>query len=345
MPSTTPDSLATWVAANHTVAAERVDGTTWVGTGKGTDDLMGWSAGGTGIRTLLVPLMVREQAVGVLHLLHLAPFGLDRSRERFLCALSYYAALGVLRLRLAAEAERAEAFRQADALKTALIATVSHDLRTPLTTIKALARGLAEQGQPQAASIEAEADRLNRFVTDLLDLSRIAANAVPLELAINAADDLVGVALQRVHGAMNGRTIRVVRDGQGPLFGMFDLVQSSRVLVNLLENALKYAGSAAEPVELRVERLGATLRFVVADRGPGVPRGESELIFQSFYRPAASPPDVGGAGLGLAIARGLATAQNGTVRFEPRPGGGSIFTFEIPAADPPSLDPEIAPAS
>jgi two-component system sensor histidine kinase KdpD len=241
--------------------------------------------------------------------------------------------------RLAGEAERAEVFRQADALKTALIATVSHDLRTPLTTIKALARGLAERGHAEAASIEEEADRLNRFVADLLDLSRIAANAVPLQLEINDAGDLVGTALRRVRGAMNGREIAVIRDPAVPLFGTFDLVQSLRVLVNLLENALRYAPSG-QPIELRVERHRDRLRFTVADRGPGVPPGEAELIFQPFYRPAGATPDVGGAGLGLAIARGLAAAQHGTVCYVPRDGGGSLFTFEVPAADPPVLDRE-----
>ena len=241
--------------------------------------------------------------------------------------------------RLAAQAERGEAFRQADALKTALIATVSHDLRTPLTTIKALARGLAERGHAEAASIEEEADRLNRFVADLLDLSRIAGNAVPLQLEINDAGDLVGAALRRVHGTMNGRTITVIRDPHSPLFGLFDFVQSLRVLVNLLENALRYA-PPTEPIELRVRRDGDRLRFTVADRGPGVPHAEAALIFQPFYRPPGSAPDVGAAGLGLAIARGLATAQQGAVHYEPRPGGGSMFTFEVPAADPPRLERE-----
>lgn len=242
--------------------------------------------------------------------------------------------------RLAGEAERAEVFRKADALKTALIATVSHDLRTPLTTIKALARDLAERGHAEAASIEEEADRLNRFVADLLDLSRIAANAVPLQLEINDAGDLVGAALRRVRGAMNGREVTVLRDSGGPMFGTFDFVQSLRVLVNLLENALRYAPSR-QAIEIRVERHRDRLRFTVADRGPGVPPGDADLIFQPFYRPAGSTPDVGAAGLGLAIARGLAAAQHGAVSYEPRDGGGSLFTFEVPAADPPALDREV----
>jgi two-component system, OmpR family, sensor histidine kinase KdpD len=332
-----PQSLGAWVVANRAIAAEQADGTTWVGATSQPDDSAGWLPHGGEIRTLLVPLTVRSRAVGVLRISDGEPFTLDPSREQFLSALSYYAALGVERVRLVAESERAEAFRQADALKTALIATVSHDLRTPLTTIKALAHELAERGQVEAASIEEEADRLNRFVADLLDLSRIAANALPLHVELNDAADLVGTAMQRLRGTLGGRQIQVVHEPAGAmLFGTFDFVQSLRVLVNLIENAIKYS-PAPDPVELRVHREGDRLCFVVIDRGPGVPRGEADLIFQPFYRPAGSPPDVGGAGLGLAIARGLAVAQHGTVRYEPRAGGGSVFTFELPAADAPAL--------
>src|SRR6185295_3375501 len=113
-------------------------------------------------------------------------------------ALSYYAALGVERVQLVAEAERAEAFRQADALKSALIAGVSHDLRTPLTTIKALAHPLGESGSPDALLLEEAADRLNRLVADLLDLSRLNAGAMPMRAEINAAEDLVGAAARQV---------------------------------------------------------------------------------------------------------------------------------------------------
>jgi two-component system sensor histidine kinase KdpD len=333
-----PGSLASWVAKNRTMAAERPDGTTWVGSVDHPEDLMSWSSGGTSVRTLFVPLSVRNRAVGVLRIADAEPFTLDPNRGQFLSALSFYAALGVERVRLVAESERAEAFRQADALKTALIATVSHDLRTPLTTIKALAHDLAERGEPGAASIEEEADRLNRFVADLLDLSRIAANAIPLKLELNEAGDLVGAALRRISGTLDGRTIRVVREQpEHLLYGTFDYVQSLRVLVNLLENALKYS-SPSEQIELHVRRDAGRLRFTVADRGPGVPLGDVDLIFQPFYRRAGSVPDVGGAGLGLAIARGLAVAQHGTVHYEAREGAGSLFIFEIPAADAPAID-------
>ena len=113
-------------------------------------------------------------------------------------------------------------------------------------------------------------------------------------------------------------------------------MQSVRVLVNLIENALKYSPAGA-PVELEVSRRDDRLVLEVRDRGPGVPAGEETLIYEPFYRPAGTRPDVGGAGLGLAIARGLAETQGGTVRYAPREGGGSVFTFELPAAEAPEL--------
>jgi two-component system sensor histidine kinase KdpD len=246
--------------------------------------------------------------------------------------------LGAERARLMGEAERAEAFRQADALKTALIATVSHDLRTPLTTIKALAHRLAEAGDEDALSIEEESDRLNRFVTDMLDLSRLSAGTLPLKLELNAVDELIASAVDRARGTLGGRDVRVVRAADevrdAPiLFGTFDLVQSIHVLVNLLENAAKYSPPGAA-LELLVSRDGDRIRIAVADRGPGIAAEERARIFEPFYRPSGAPPDAGSAGLGLAIARGLAEAQHGALRYAPRDGGGSLFTLELPAADP-----------
>ena len=236
--------------------------------------------------------------------------------------------------RLSAEAARARSLAETDRLKDALIAAVSHDLRTPLTTIKALAHDLAEHGDERAVIIEEEADRLNRLVADLLDLSRLNAGALPVTLEIVAAEDLLGAALQRVSGSIGERGVRASLDPREPLLlGRMDFVQSLRVLVNLVENAHKYG--AGEPVDVSAAREGDRLVFRVADRGPGVPEDERERIFQPFYRRPGTSPDVGGAGLGLSISRRLAEAQGGTLTVEARPGGGSTFVFDLPAADLP----------
>jgi len=329
--------LAAWVAARGLPAVLRGDFTSGIGSAGWEEQSDPWLSQGD-LRVLLVPLSARGQSVGVLRIENSTHIEIKTGQREFLRALSYYAALGVERVRLVAAAERAEAFRQADELKNALIATVSHDLRTPLTSIKALAHRLAAGGEADARSIEEEADRLARFVGDLLDLSRIAAHAIPVRVELNAAEELMDGTRQRLAGVLGNRELRVLVDPGAPLLlGRFDLAQSVRVLVNLIENALKYS-PAGYPVEVWIRREGSRLLFTVMDRGPGIPPGEETLIYEPFYRPAGTQADVGGAGLGLAIARGLAEAQGGTVRYARREGGGSTFTFEIPAAETPELD-------
>jgi two-component system sensor histidine kinase KdpD len=324
--------MVEWVAESGRAVVERTDGGTRTAAdepahGNITDvDL-------TNARTLLLPLRVHEHTVGVLRLAHEDALPLDAPRRRFLQALSYYAALGVERVSLVAGAENAEALRRADEMKNALLASVSHDLRTPLTTITALAHDIAKDGDDRALTIQEEANRLNRLVADLLDMSRLAGGALSVATEIEAADDLVGAALQRVSGALNGHELKVTIDPENPLLlGRFDFVHSLRILVNLVENALKYS-PASSTVELSVQRAGDSLEFIVADRGPGVSPEERERIFEPFYRPPTSPPDTGGSGLGLSIAHRLATAQGGSVRYEPREDGGSLFILRLPAAD------------
>jgi K+-sensing histidine kinase KdpD len=246
------------------------------------------------------------------------------------------------RVRLVAAAEHAEALREADRLKDALLASVSHDLRTPLTTIKALAHdiatapraeGGAAAGDERGAVIEQQCDRLNHMVADLLDLSRLNAGGLPIERQLNAAEDLVGAAIQQVSGAADGRELRTSLAWLEPMpVGSFDFVHSLRILVNLIENALKYSPADA-PIDIGVTTDGDMLAISVADRGQGVPAAERERIFEPFYRPSGASPDAGGAGLGLAIARRLAQAQDGTLTYADRPGGGSVFTLRLPAAD------------
>ena len=230
-------------------------------------------------------------------------------------------------------AEHADALREAAKLKDAVVASISHDLRTPLTSIKALAHDLAATGDERAMMIEEEADRLSSFVADLLDLSRINSGVLPLEPEPNEAEDLIGAALQRVSGASAGRDLRVsLGPGEPLLFGRFDFSQTLRALVNLIENAIKYS-DATQPVDIGVKREGDWLIFSVADAGQGIPVIERERIFEPFYRPKGVSPDVGGAGLGLSIARAVMEAQGGSIRYENREGGGSVFYLRVPAVN------------
>lgn len=326
------ERLVEWVVENGRSAVELSDGSKRVASG---DDPQGRDPAlfGADVRKLVLPLRVRNRTLGVLTVVARQALSLDAAQQQFVEALSYYAALGVERLRLGREAEHAEALRKADEFKNALLASVSHDLRTPLTTIKALANEIRRDGDARAVTIEEEADRLNRFVSDLLDLSRIAGGALTVTPEVNAAEDLVGAALQRVSGRVGDRTLTASLDLSEPLLvGRFDFVHSLRILANLIENALKFAPSGST-VEVRARRAGGVLEFVVSDRGPGIPENEREIVFEPFYQGADTTPDAVGAGLGLSIARSLAAAQGGSIRYEPRAGGGSEFVFSVPAAD------------
>ncbi|MDE3052766.1 MAG: hypothetical protein KGJ70_02690, partial [Gemmatimonadota bacterium] len=286
-----------------------------------------------GAHTLVLTLGAHGDPVGRLRLFHPTDIVPDRAQNEFLEALTYYAALGVERMRLEAEAAHAEALREANRLKDVLLATVSHDLRTPLTTIKALAQDAAIRGDENAMVIEEQADRLSRLVNDLLDLSRIKGGTFRLAIEPNSAEDVIGAVARQFTGpARGGRLVTSVDLSQPALFGTFDFVHTLRILGNLVENALRYAPDGS-PVELGATREGDSLRFTVADRGPGVPPTEVEQIFEPFYRPPAAAND-GGAGLGLSIAQRLAQAQGGGVQYAPRPGGGSLFSLSLPAWDP-----------
>lgn len=335
-------SLAGWVSESGVALVERRDGTTHLATSRPRESELQLLENGTAL-ALLLPLRVRERTVGVLRVSAAEGLRLDPERWRFLDAISYYAALGVERVRLAAAAEHAEALREADRLKDALLASVSHDLRTPLTTIKAMAHDLGSLGDERTEIIEQEADRLNRFVADLLDLSRLKAGALPLRIELNAADDLLGALVQRVEGSLGSKRLAVtLPPGDALLLGRFDFVQALRALANLVENARKYDPSDA-PIEITAERTGAELAIHVADRGPGVRDIDIPRLFEPFQRPRAAAPDSGSAGLGLSIAKTVTEAQGGRLTYAGREGGGSVFTLFLPAADDVTAPAELEP--
>jgi K+-sensing histidine kinase KdpD len=245
--------------------------------------------------------------------------------------------------RLAREVEHAEALRESARFKDTLLASVSHDFRTPLTTVKALAEELMQAApgdaaalvEPVAAGIAEQADRLMQLVDNVLDLSRIRGGALPVQPEFNTAEDLVGAAVRNAKGVLADHPLEYNIDWEAPaLTGYFDFGHALRALSNLLANAAKYSAPTS-PIIIEVRRVDRWLAIAVGDRGRGVATGERERIFEAFYRPPDIAPDSGGAGLGLAIARQLATAQGGTVRYEPRSGGGSMFVLQLPAEAPP----------
>jgi len=265
-----------------------------------------------------------------------------RSRRRAEEAEAAFRALRELteeRERLAGEALEAEALRRSDAMKTALLRAVSHDLRSPLmailTSAGALAHGelslAAEDRRELAETILGEAERLDRLVSNLLDLSRLQAGAAAPELGDWPVDDLV---LQALDGVEAGSRVEVVLPDDSPL-AHADPHQVERVVANLVENALRYS-PPDEPVRVQVRQTGSEVLVRVVDHGPGVAAHEAERIFEPFQRGSLNGP-ARGAGLGLAIARGFAEANGGRVWVESHEGQGATFVLALPVAEAEAL--------
>jgi two-component system sensor histidine kinase KdpD len=207
------------------------------------------------------------------------------------------------------------------------------------------AGGLLEKGAPipdpvrqrLLEGIRDEAQRLGRLVADLLDLTRIEAGGFVLQKEWYPLEEVVASALERLKERLAGRPVDV-RLPREPLLVETDGVLLEQVVVNLLENAAKHT-PAGTPVEVRVRSEPTELVVEVLDRGPGIPPGEEQRVFERFHRlPTAR--GVEGAGLGLALCRAIVRAHGGHIEVENRPGGGSIFRFGLPRASPPVLPPE-----
>jgi two-component system sensor histidine kinase KdpD len=235
--------------------------------------------------------------------------------------------------RRAFAAAEADTLRRSDAAKTAVLHAVSHDLRSPLTAIRAAAEGL-ESGSLQLGeedraalleTIRLETARLERLVANLLDLSRLEAGAASAQRELWPVDELVSRALD-VLGAEASR-VSVTLDGEAPLVRV-DAAQLERVLANVLENALRFS-SPPDPVELVVSSTGDDVLVRITDHGPGLETGSLDRIFEPFEHGRGGRE---GTGLGLAIARGFAEANGSRLWAEPRPGSGAAFVLAMPSA-------------
>ena len=260
---------------------------------------------------------------------------ISAARRRVLPALASLLGMAIDRERLEREAVEAETLRRSDAVKTAILRAVSHDLRSPLmailTSASALARpdfSLVEKERRELLeTVLEEAHRLDRLVANLLDLSRLQAGAAEPRAELVAVDDLVVEALEGL-GSADGRIdVSLPKD---PPTVLVDGQQVQRALANLLENALKYS-PGAERVQLRVAATSGEVMLRVIDRGPGVSAREAERIFSPFQR-GAGAETVRGAGLGLAIAQGFAEANGGRVWVESHKGQGATFVLALPLA-------------
>jgi two-component system sensor histidine kinase KdpD len=252
-----------------------------------------------------------------------------------LSAVAHQLGLALERLRLQREATEAEVLRRTDELRKALLNAVSHDLRTPLSSIMASAGSLRQddvswtedQRREFAEAIENEAQRLNRLVGNLLDLSRIEAGSIRPEKSWYDLGSLIHEVAGRLRSVTAGHKLTInVPDGLQPV--LFDYVEIDQVLSNLIENAVKYTPAGTE-ICVSARAAGNQVEVEVADRGAGIPEATLPRLFDAFYR-ASDSGLAKGSGLGLAVAKGLVEAHGGSIRIENREGGGTRFVFTLP---------------
>ncbi len=311
-------------------------------------------AAGRGMSTLpaasatCLPLLGARGPVGVLaHWADGVPAATSVEELRLLETFANQLALALERAGLAEEAEAARLQIESDRVRSTLLASVSHDLRTPLAGITGAATSLLDPAHPLPEGVRAEllrsiadeAQRLHRLVADLLDMTRVESGALQLRRDWHPLDELVGAALARLRDRLKARPLRVDLP-QGLTLVHVDDVLFEQALFNLLDNALKHTPEGT-PIDVIALSQAQGVTIEIADRGPGLPPGEELRVFEKFHR-VERPLDaangatarVPGSGLGLAIVRGIVEAHGGSITASPRADGGERFVMHLPFAGP-----------
>ena len=300
--------------------------------GLGTSTLPGAAA-------LYLPLQAPRGPVGVLGIRPADPHSLDAPDQLHqLETFANQTALAIERAQLADEAQQAQVRMETERLRNSLLSSVSHDLRTPLATITGAATTMLENGaklndrtrQGLLESVREEADRLNRLVQNLLEMTRLESGALQLRKEWHPLEEVIGAALGRLGKELADRRVDTRVPPDLPLVPIDDVL-IEQVLVNLLDNAVKYTPGGS-PIRIIATSTGEAITVEVADHGPGLPRGEEDRVFEKFYR---GMPGGRGAGLGLAICQGIVKAHGGNIWAQNLPEGGVAFLFTLPLAGKP----------
>jgi two-component system sensor histidine kinase KdpD len=295
-------------------------------------------------RGFYLPLRASQKMIGVLRL---EPRQANKMIElkslRFLEALGSQVALAIEREHLSQQAHQAQVQIEGERLRNALLSSVSHDLRTPLTVIAGSASSLLEgeitldapTKSELTQTIYEEANRLDRLVHNLLEMSRLQSGQTKLNQEWHVLEEVVGCALAQLEPQLQHHPVLIHLPPDLPMVRI-DALLMERVFINLLENAIKYT-PAQTPVTISGWITQQELLLEVADRGPGLAPGDEELVFEKFYQ--ASLGSARGVGLGLTICRSIIEAHAGHIWAANRPGGGATFRFTLPLeAGAPLLD-------
>ncbi len=290
-----------------------------------------------------IPLITPRGAVGVLAVKPKDEGNqMTLDQRRLLETFSRQAALAIERAQLAEQAKEAELLHATEKLQSALLNSISHDLRTPLVSITGALSSLSDGGvamdpqihQDLVDTARDEADRMNRLVGNLLNMTRLEAGAMRVTKQPGDVQDAIGTALENLGDTLRDRKVAIDIEENSPLVPM-DFVLIVQVLVNLIDNALKYS-NLESPVEIQTRQVGKDLHVSVKDRGIGIPVEDLDHIFEKFYR-VERPEKIGGTGLGLSISRGIIEAHGGLIWAENRPGGGASITFSLPMQEIPKV--------
>jgi two-component system sensor histidine kinase KdpD len=278
--------------------------------------------------------------------------GQDRDAEELRLLETFAGLIGsaLERTALVEEARQATLRAETEQLRNALLSSVSHDLRTPLAVVTGATSTLLGDRAPTdeakrrtlIMTAHEEAQRLNRLVRNLLDMTRLDAGALKVRKELQPLEEVVGAALYRLDDRLRGRPVGTDIPSDLPLVP-FDGILIEQVLINLVENAVKHTPHGS-PIDVAARIRGGEVEIEVADRGPGVDRSNVERVFEKFYR--VHEGEGGGVGLGLTICRGIVSAHVGRIWVEARRDGGASFRFTLPldhnVAAPPPIAPEAA---
>jgi two-component system sensor histidine kinase KdpD len=299
--------------------------------GRGSDTL-------PGAKRLFLPMRTGRGIIGVM--------GIDDDRSgpiltpdqtRLLDALMDQGALAIERVRLVEDVEQVKRTVETDRLRSALLTSISHDLKTPLSSVLGSASALRNFGERLSDAERAdllttiidESERLNRFIANLLDMTKLESGAVVPNTALHDLSEVVGSALQRAGKILSGRRIALDLQANLPMLNL-DAVLFEQALFNLLDNAAKYAPDGSL-IQIRGWRHGGSVSLQVLDEGQGIPPDDLESIFDKFYRAQKGDHVRAGTGLGLAISRGFVEAMHGTITASNRSDrSGAVLTVTLP---------------